>query len=367
MTTEKMKAIRFHHFSGTDVLRLEYAFRPEVKPGEVLIRVYAAGVNTPDWYLREGYRALPREWRPNVPFPVTPGSDVSGVVEAVADDVENFVVGDDVFGTVRFPSSDESLAYAEYVAAPASDLAIKPACIDHIRAAGAPMSGLTAWQFLIDVGHDAEKPLQPKRHQPVALDGKTVLINGAAGGVGHFAVQLAKSRGARVIGVSSGAHEAFLRDLGADSFIDCTKAAPEDVVRGVDLVVDAVGGPTAKRLLRVIKRGGALFPIFPHGFDGQEGAASLDITVSATQVRSNGAQLAELARLLESGAVYVAIEGAFPFSDAAAAHQRAAAGHIRGKIVLVVDVPSSDWPPRVVVIDPQNCGSSPSFVRRYHA
>ena len=167
------------------------------------------------------------------------------------------------------------------------------------------------------------------------LAGKTVLVNGAAGGVGHLALQIAKWKGARVIAVASAKHEAFLRGLGADEFIDYTKTAPEDVIRGVDLVVDAVGGPTAGRFLRTLKRGGALFPIFPLGFSGAEEAKKLGVTVSATQVRSNGPQLAELGRLLDAGTVRVAIDSTFALADARRAHERAARGHIQGKIVLL--------------------------------
>jgi NADPH:quinone reductase-like Zn-dependent oxidoreductase len=125
------------------------------------------------------------------------------------------------------------------------------------------MSLLTAWQFLVDVGHDAPNPLQPNKHAPVPPDGKTVLVNGAAGGVGHLAVQIAKWKGARVIAVASGRHDALLRDLGVDEFIDYTRTAPEEIIRDVDLVVDTVGGAGARRFLRTLKRGGALFPIFP--------------------------------------------------------------------------------------------------------
>jgi NADPH:quinone reductase-like Zn-dependent oxidoreductase len=140
--------------------------------------------------------------------------------------MQGFSLGDGVFGMIRFPSFGENAAYAEYVAAPASDLARKPVGVDHVRAAGAPMSGLTAWQFLIELGHNEPNPLQPEMHRPVPLNGKTVLVNGAAGGVGHLAVQLAKWKGARVITVASTAQESFLRDLGADEFIDYTKSRP---------------------------------------------------------------------------------------------------------------------------------------------
>ncbi|GAA3951241.1 NADP-dependent oxidoreductase [Chitinophaga oryziterrae] len=330
-----MKAIRLHEFGGPEVLRYEEAPLPALKPGEVLVRVHAVGINPPDWYLRDGYKMLPSEWRPPVPLPAIPGTDVSGVVEALAGDVQDFSVGDEVFGMIRFPSFGESAAYAAYVAAPASDLAHKPAGIDHVHAAGAPMAGLTAWQFLIELGHDVQNPLQPEMHRPVPLNGKTVLINGAAGGVGHFAVQLAKWKGAHVIAVASGVHESFLRELGADEFIDYKKTPPEDVAHDVDLVLDTLGGPATGRFLRTLKRGGALFPVFL-GFSHAEEAAKLGIMVSMTQVRSNGPQLAEFGRLLDAGTVRVAIDNTFPLADAQRAHERAARGHIQGKIVLTV-------------------------------
>lgn len=335
-STKMMKAIRLHEFGGPEVLRYEDAPIPALQPGEVLVRVHAVGINPTDWYLRDGYRMLPPEWQPKVPFPIILGTDISGVVEAVANDVKDFSAGDEVYSMVRFPSYGLSNAYAEFVSVPSSELALKPASIDHIHAAGAPMSLLTAWQFMIDVGHNEQNPLQPNRHQPVPLEGKTVLVNGAAGGVGHFVVQIAKWKGARVIAVASGKHEGFLRDLGADEFIDYTRNTPEDIVHNVDLVIDSVGGPTTGRFLRTLKRGGALFPVFPLGFSGAEEAEKLGVTISATQVRSNSAQLAALGRLLEAGTVRVAIDSTFPLADAQKAHERAALGNIQGKIVLTV-------------------------------
>ena len=338
MPAKLMKAVRQHAFGGPEVLRYEDAPRPVLAAGEVLVRVHAVGLNPPDWYLRDGYKMLPPEWQPKVTFPVILGTDVSGVVEAVADDVTGFSVGDAVYSMVRFPAglAGGSRAYAEFVSVPASELAIKPAGIDHVHAAAAPMSLLTAWQFLIALGHNETNPLQPYQHAPVPLEGKTVMVVGAAGGVGHFALQLAKWKGARVIAVASGKHEALVRGLGADEFIDYTKTVAEDVVRDIDLVVDSVGGPTSGRFLKTLKRGGALFPIFPLGFSGAEEAQKLGVTVSATQVRSNGAQLAELASLLDSGTVRVVIDSSFPLAQAASAHERAARGHTQGKIVLTV-------------------------------
>lgn len=338
MAPRVMKAIRQHEFGGPDVLRYEDAPIPDLKAGEVRVRVHAVGLNPPDWYLRDGYKMLPPEWRPPVHLPLILGTDMSGVVESVADDVSGFSVGDEVYAMVRFPTglAGESRAYAEYVSVPAAELARKPAGIDHVHAAGAPMSLLTAWQFMIALGHDEPNPLQRHRHEPVPLAGKTVLVNGAAGGVGHFAVQVAKWRGARAIAIASGKNEAFLRDLGADDYIDYTKVVPENVVRDVDLVVDAVGGPTTGRFLPTLKRGGALFPIFPLGFAGAEEAAKLGVSVSATQVRSSGTQLAEVARLLDDGTIRVTIDSTFTLAEAHKAHERAAKGHIQGKIVLTV-------------------------------
>ncbi|WP_454745083.1 NADP-dependent oxidoreductase [Ciceribacter selenitireducens] len=334
MSIETMKAVRIHAFGGPEVLVYEDAPKPEPKPGEVLVRVHAVGINPPDWYLRDGYRALPPEWRPQVPFPIILGTDISGVVEAVAGDVTGFSVGDEVYSMVRFFSVGESRAYADYVSVPASELALKPNGIDHLHAAAAPMSLLTAWQFMVELGHDEANPLQPHRHAPVPLEGRTVLVNGAAGGVGHFAVQVAKLKGAHVVAVASGRHEQLLRELGAGEFIDYTKTPPEDVADDVDLVVDALGGPTTGRFLSVLKRGGALFPVYPLGFSGAKEAEKLGITVSATQVRSSGAQLAELAPLLNDGTIRVVIDSTYPLAEARAAHERAARGHIQGKIVL---------------------------------
>ncbi|WP_239023653.1 NADP-dependent oxidoreductase [Salinicola corii] len=334
-----MKAIRQYEFGGPDVLRFEDAPVPALKAGEVLVRVHAAGLNPPDWYLRDGYRTLPPEWQPQLDFPLILGTDVSGVLAAVADDVKGFSIGDGVYSMVRFPDGmfGESRAYAEYVSVPASEVAPKPTGIDHVHAAGAPMSLLTAWQFMVELGHDEPNPLQPNRHQPVPLEGRTVLVNGAAGGVGHFAVQIAKLKGAHVIAVASGKHESLLRELGTDEFIDYTKTPPEDVVHDIDLVVDALGGPTTGRFLPTLRRGGALFPIYPLGFDGAEEAAARGVTISTTQVRSNGAQLSDIGRLLDDGTIRVVVDSVYPLVDARKAHERAAKGHIQGKIVLTVE------------------------------
>lgn len=331
-----MKAVRQHEFGGPEVLMYEDAPMPEVRKGEVLVKVKAIGLNPPDWYLRDGYKMLPPEWQPEVPFPIILGTDISGVVVEVPEGIKEFAVGDEVYAMVRFPSYGDSRAYAEYVSVDVSELALKPKKMDFVEAAAAPMSLLTAWQFLIELGHNEPNPLQPNRHEPVPLAGKKVLVNGAAGGVGHFVLQLAKWKGAYVIAVASEKQESILRKLGADKFIDYTKETADEVVSDVDLVVDCVGGPATGRFLKTLKTGGALFPIFPLGFSGAEEAKKSGVTVSATQVRSNGTQLSELASLIDNGTIKVIIDSVFPLADARKAHERAAKGHIQGKIALTV-------------------------------
>jgi NADPH:quinone reductase-like Zn-dependent oxidoreductase len=321
-----MTAVRVRAFGGPDVLTRERIPLPEAGPGEVLIRVHATGLNPPDWYARTGFANLPEAMRPKVGLPWTPGSDVSGVVAAVGPDVTEWSEGDAVFGLVRFPALNHGgMGYAEYTTSPASHLAAKPAGVDHIQAAGVPMAGLTAYQYLFD--HVRLGP------------GRTVLVNGAAGGVGHFLVQLAKTRGAYVIGVASGRHEAFLRDLGVDRFIDYTTTDVEDVVRDVDHVLDTVGGPRGHRFLPMVRRGGTISPVF-YGEYHRERAAALGITFRSGQVHSDGPRLAELAQLIDAGHLRVGVDSVFPLADAPKAHERAERGHIQGKIILRVTDPA---------------------------
>lgn len=339
MVNKVMMAVQQHAFGGPDVLRYEEAPVPAAAAGEVLVRVHAAGLNPPDWYLRDGFRSLPPEWQPEGNFPLILGTDISGVVETVADDVTGFAPGDEVYAMVRFPEGvfGDSRGYAQYVTVPAGQLARKPKGIDHEHAAGVPMSLLTAWQFLVARGHDEPNPFQDFPHDPAPLAGKRVLVNGAAGGVGHLALQVAKLKGAHVIAVASSRHQQLLRELGADEVIDYTKTAAEDVAGDLDLVLDAVGGASTGRFLKTIKRGGALYPVYPMGFGDADEAAERGITVSSIQVRSSGAQLAELAPLLDDGSIRVVIDSIFPLAEAGAAHARAESGHIQGKIVLKVD------------------------------
>ncbi len=317
-----MKAVRMHRTGEPGVLAVEEVPRPEPATGDVLVQVHAAGLNPPDWYARKGFSNIPEELRPTFPLPYTPGSDISGVVAAVGHGVTEWQEGDEVFGLVRFPSLERGgMGYAEYTTSPALQLARKPADLDHVEAAAVPMAGLTAYQYVFD---------------HIKLDeGRRVLVNGAAGGVGHFAVQLAKSRGAYVIGVASGRHETFLRELGVDEFLDYTTTRVEDEVRDVDVLIDTVGGPDGHRFLPVLRPGGVISPVF-HGDYHRERAAKLGITFRSGQVHSDGKQMAELGRLFEEGRLRVGIDSVFPLAEAAKAHERAERGHIQGKIVLRV-------------------------------
>lgn len=322
MPEPTMMAVRVHECGGPDALVYEELPLPEPEPDEVLIQVHAACLNPPDWYARTGFANLPEAMRPPLRLPFTPGSDVSGVVAAVGSAVTEWREGDPVFGLVRFPQlNNGGRGYAEYTTAPAAHLARKPAGIDHVQAAGVPMAALTAYQFLFD-------------HVRLERD-KTVLVNGAAGGVGHFLVQLARTQNAHVIGVASGRHEAFLRDLGVDRFVDYTTTAVEEAVRDVDHLFDTVGGPHGYRLLPVVKPGGTISPVF-YGEYHRERAAELGITFTSGQVHSDGPQMAELARLIDTGRLRVGIDSVFPLADAPKAHERAERGHIQGKIILQI-------------------------------
>ncbi|WP_025695855.1 NADP-dependent oxidoreductase [Paenibacillus durus] len=318
-----MKAIQIQAYGGTEVLKVIDVPRPEPAPGEVLIHVQAAGVNPADIHIRSGFATMPPEYRPaNVlSLPRILGSDVSGIVEEIGPGVTAFKKGDAVYGLIRFPSGNPEGAYAEYISAPTEDLALKPESMSHVQAAALPMTALTAWQALFDHANMSK--------------GQTVLINGASGGVGHLAVQIAKAKGAHVIAVASGRNAEFVERLGADQFIDYTKTELENAVSDVDLVIDTVGGPNGGRFIDVLKPGGRLVPIF-YGTYPAERAAAAGVTVRGMQVHSNGSQLAAIGQLVDEKLLRVEIESVFPLEEADQAHARIESRRTRGKIVLRV-------------------------------
>lgn len=308
-----MKAVRIHEYGAPEVLKYEDAPRPEPGPGEVLIRVHAAGVNPVDWKVRAGYA----KDRLKYAMPFIPGWDVSGVVESTGSGATRLKKGDEVYSR---PDISRDGSYAEYIVVKESEVALKPKSIDHVHAAAIPLAALTAWQALFDAGKLSA--------------GQTVLIHGAAGGVGSFAVQFAKLKGARVIGTASKKNHEFLRSLGADETIDYNTTKFEDVVRDVDVVLDTITGETADRSWQVIKKGGIYVSILMP--PSQEKAAAHGVRCAHTFVQPSVEQLNEIAKLVDSGKLKLTIEKVFPLAEARAAQESNAIGHTRGKIVLRV-------------------------------
>jgi NADPH:quinone reductase-like Zn-dependent oxidoreductase len=309
----QMHAVRLHRYGAAETLIYEEAQRPEPQTGDVLVRVRAAGVNPVDWKTRNGRGvADPPE------SPIILGWDVAGVVEKVGGGVDQFATGDEVFGMVRFPEFGN--AYADYVAAPASDLAKKPTNISFAEAAAAPLVTLTAWQALFDVAQ-----LQA---------GQTLLVYAAAGGVGHVAVQLATWRGARVIGTASAHNADFLRGIGVDHVIDYTHERFEDAVRAVDVMLDTQGDETQRRSFAVLKPGGMLVSIAETPDEAL--AQTYGVRTARIRVHPSGEQMAQIAQLLDRGNLRVEVARTFPLSEAAEAHRLSETGHTRGKIVLIL-------------------------------
>jgi NADPH:quinone reductase-like Zn-dependent oxidoreductase len=308
-----MKAVRIHEYGGPEVLRYEDAPRPEPGEGDVLVRVHAAGVNPVDWKIRDGRS------RQRLPYalPLILGWDFSGVVELVGPGATSFAAGDEVYAR---PDILRNGAYAEYIAVREKEIAKKPGSIDHIHAAAVPLAALTAWQSLILAGR-LEK-------------GQTVLVHGGAGGVGTFAIQVAKWKGAKVIATASARNESFLRDLGADEVVDYTKSPFEEVVRGVDVVFDTIGGDTQKRSWKVLREGGVLVSIA--ATPSEEDAKAHRARPAYVFVQPNAQQLTEIARLIDEGHIKSIVSEVLPLAQARRAHELSQEGHVRGKIVLSI-------------------------------
>lgn len=308
-----MKAIRIHGYGGPEVLSIDEVPVPEPGKDEVLVRVHATSVNPVDWKIREGLR---KEKFPSK-LPLTIGWDVSGVVEQVGEKVSNFRKGDEVYGR---PDPTKNGAYAEYIVVKASLLSIKPLGIGHTEAAAVPLAGLTAWQGLFDHG--------------LLKDGQKVLIHAAAGGVGSYAVQFAKSKGAYVIGTASDHNIEFLKRLGADEVIDYNMESFETRLNDIDLVLDTIGGDTQLKSIEVLKPGGRLITTLAAEFVTE--AKAKNVHLIAYVVQSIPAQLAEIAKMIDAGKVKPIIDQVLPFTDARKAHMSIEEGHTRGKIVLQV-------------------------------
>ena len=312
-----IKAIVVHEFGGPEVLKYEDVPKPEPKENEILVRVIAGGVNPVDDGLRSGHYS--KYFGPKPPF--TPGGDIAGVVEKIGTKITKFKAGDAVYAYLDL---DRGGGYAEYTVTNEKEAAPKPKSLTFEEAAATPIVALTAWQALVDTAKLSA--------------GQTILIHGGSGGVGSFAIQIAKAKGAKVYATASTANQDFLKQLGADVAIDYTKQKFEDVAKDVDVVLDSVGKDTLQRSYGVVKKGGFLVTIV-----ARPDSAELEkhgIHGSSLSVAPNSQELTEITKLIEEKKIKVIVSQTFPLSDAAKAQEQAATGHTRGKIVLkVADAP----------------------------
>ncbi|MEV4439599.1 NADP-dependent oxidoreductase [Streptomyces sp. NPDC049577] len=308
-----MRAVTQKSFGGPEVLQVTETERPAPLGGEVLVRVHASGVNPVDVAVRSG--AYPLLGEP--PFGV--GWDISGVVEEAGPGAR-FKPGDEVFGMPFFPRAANG--YAEYIAVPSRQVARKPASVDHVHAAAIPLAALTAWQGLVDAARIGE--------------GQRVLVHRAAGGVGHFAVQIAKARGAHVIGLASAAKHDFVRSLGADEVIDYRTTDYTEVLAGLDVVFDS--SSDGVRSLSVLRPGGTLVSIMEHW--NRELAARVEAAgrhFAGISVEPDYASLEAIAALVDAGRIRPHVTATFPLDEVAKAHELVGSGRAQGKVVLTVD------------------------------
>jgi len=308
-----MKAIRVHQYGGPEVLKLEQMPWPEPKEDEIRVRVVAAGVNPVDALIRSGVFAKFFHSK----LPLVPGYDIAGTVDRVGAKIMRFKVGDAVYAYLGLK---EGGGYAEYAVATENEAAAKPKTLNFIEAAAVPVVGLTAWQALIDTAHLSA--------------GQTVLIHGGSGGVGSFAIQIAKAKGAKVIATASTQNQDLLKQLGADVAVDYTRAKFEDIAKDVDVVLDSVGKDTLARSYGVVKKGGYIVSLV-----AQPNAIELEthaIRGSTVNVQPNADELAELGKLLDEKKIKVIVSQVLPLADAGKAQAQAETHHTRGKIVLTV-------------------------------
>jgi NADPH:quinone reductase-like Zn-dependent oxidoreductase len=311
-----MKAVQFHQYGGVDVLRYEDIPEPKPGPGEVLVRVHATSVNPIDWKIRGGYMKGFRD----IPLPFTPGLDVSGEVVETGPGVRLWRVGDHVWGKPTMADGSTG-TYAEYCVVKEADLALKPEAIDHIHAGATPLAGLTAWQGLFDYGELRE--------------GNRVLIHAGAGGVGSFAIQFAKLQKVWNAATASARNQDLLRELGSDCPIDYAAGPFEDVVQGMDAVLETMGGEVRERSWRTLRKGGVLVAVIGPP-PSEDEAAAHGVRSKLMWGQSNRAQLDEIGRAMSEGKVKALVGEVLPLSEARRAHELSETHHAQGKIVLRV-------------------------------
>ncbi|SEW36419.1 NADP-dependent oxidoreductase [Chitinophaga arvensicola] len=317
-----MKAIVLKQLGGAENLELKDIPVPAIKDKEVLVRNHAISINPVDIFVRTNEGALNNILKPAAGEDIILGWDISGEVTAVGAQVTGFKPGDAVFGMVNFTGHGK--AYAEYVAAPASHLALKPANTSHEAAAAATLAALTAWQALVTHAHIKK--------------GDKVLIHAAAGGVGHYAVQIAKHFGAYVIGTSSAAKKEAVLRFGADQHIDYNSQTFEELVTDADIVLDSIDIPGhLDRSLAAVKDGGHLISIRVFFDDAQkQKAADRNIHIERMYVTSNGEQMQSIAALLASGELHSEVASVYAFEDIAKAHEQVSTGKTQGKVVVKI-------------------------------
>lgn len=313
-----MHAIRIHKFGGPEVLQDEVLPTPKPEGQEILVRVAAASVNPVDYKIREG--KFPKVG--DDALPIILGRDLSGEIEALGPNVSGVSKGQAVIALLGYDRG----AYAQHVVLKPVEWALKPANISHIEAAAVPLAALTAWQGMIDHGK-----LQ---------NGQRVLIYGGAGGVGHFAIQIAKAKGAWVATTCSKDDFDFVRNLGADQAIDYKNEKFEERVSDIDLVYDLIGGETQERSFQVLKRGGALISTLQEPDKAK--ALYKNLTIAHYMAKPDTNELTQIVALIEAGKIKPAIHATYKLSDAAKAEQALASEHVRGKIVLVVGQPDGN-------------------------
>jgi NADPH:quinone reductase-like Zn-dependent oxidoreductase len=311
--TPTMKAVVIHKYGGPEVLKYEDVPRPEPQADQILVRVIAAGMNPVDGMIRSGMFAK----EGNRAFPIILGGDVAGIVEKVGNKITKFKAGDPVFAYV---SLDNSGGYAQYALVTEREAALKPKSLTYVEAAAVPIVALTAWQALVDTAKLGS--------------GQTILIHGGSGGVGSFAIQIAKARGAKVIATASTANQDFLKQLGADVAIDYTKQKFEDVAKDVDVVLDSIGRDTLARSYGVVKKGGIIVSLVARPKESE--LEKHGIRGTALNAEPNSEELAEIGRLIDDKKIKVIVSQTFPLSEAMEAQEQVATGHTRGKIVLKV-------------------------------
>jgi NADPH:quinone reductase-like Zn-dependent oxidoreductase len=309
-----MKAIVAQQYGGPEVLKLEDVPVPTPKDDEILVKVFAAGVNSFDGTLRSGKYGK----RPNgTQLPWHPGYDIAGVVEKVGAKVTKFKSGDAVYAMINILKGG---GYAEYSVAREKDAALKPSTINFVEAAGAPSVALTSWQAIVDKAN--------------VQSGQNVLIHGASGGIGLFAIPIAKIRGAKVFATASTANQDFLKELGADVAIDYKTQKFEDIAKDVDVVIDAVGGETLRRSYPSVKKGGIIVSLSDDVDKAQ--LEKYGIRGMSEVVQNNGDELAQIGKLIDDKKIKVVVSETFPLADASKAQAKADLGHTRGKIVLKI-------------------------------